>query len=195
MPSISGSGRSLGEAFRNAIEQVSLGHARGSYTAKGWHAQVRQLFGTERGYQALSDAGVNVTRRTLFSWLSEDHPPSKANREGIGRAYSAMQRGGIPQWVKDGTMKITGEVGHGPDVRDRGSAGNAALRVDLSAGAKQRSDREPGRTRWDEVDGGLADEVDDDDLTDLIGELVAADIEDSYSWDFPGGAYTVVITG
>jgi hypothetical protein len=104
-----------------------------------------------------------------------------------------MRKGGIPDWVKSGKMHITGRVGYGPDVRDRGTGTNVPLEVDLSKGQGRRY-IEPGPgTHWDAIEEQWED-LDDEDLEDLIGEeLISEDIGDSYGWDFPGGSYTVAI--
>ncbi|NEE38375.1 hypothetical protein G3M53_74885 [Streptomyces sp. SID7982] len=63
----------------------------GSYRAKGWEAQFRQLFKTGKGYEAMSKAGVSATKQTLDRWLKGEQAPNKANREAIGRAYEGMR--------------------------------------------------------------------------------------------------------
>ena len=169
------------------MNQVSLGAPRSSYTRTTTLGQFRQLFATESGYKALAAAGLNVRQaRTIQGWLEGTSQPNKANAEAINRAYAGMRRGGVPDWVKSATMSITGQVGTGRDVRDRGNDGSAPLHVDLSAG------------NWAPVQGALDDdELDDDDLEELIAEeLIAEDIGDgSDGWGFPGGAYVVTITG
>lgn len=196
MAETTGGGGSLAAAFREALSKVSLGRPRESYTAAGWHAQVRQLTGTERGYQAMSEAGVHATRRTLTAWLSEERAPSKANREAISRAYEAMRRGGIPDWVKRGDLEVTGRVKTGRDDRDRGQAGAAPFRVDLGAGNEPRITLgEPGRTHWEAIERAIEDGADDDELEELIGDLIAEDVTPSDLWEFPGSSYGVVITG
>lgn len=170
----------------------AFARARESYRARSPLAQFKEMFGTERGYKAMSDAGVSGGTRTVGAWLSGEQAPSAANREAISRAYQAMRRGGTPEWVRNGEMKIDGRVGYGNDVRDRGSQGTAPLLVDLSA----KGDPGAGE-RWDSVDAAIADGASDDDLEELVAEgLIAEDIGDSYPWSFPGGGggYTVRIS-
>lgn len=109
-----------------------------------------------------------------------------------------MRQGGIPEWVKSGEMRITGQVAYGPDVRNRGEGGTAPLLVDLSqadqlgGGGTIRRDR---RGHWQAIEEDWPD-LDDDELEELIAEdLIAEDIGDGYPWGFPGGAYSVTITG
>jgi hypothetical protein len=199
VPSVSGSGSSLGGAFRNAIAAVSLTPRR-SYKAKSPVAQARQLAATRRGSEALRGAGVHATRRTQRAWLTGKRQPNKANRQAIGRAYDAMKNGGVPPWVKNGKMKISGQVSHGgKDVRDRGHGGNAPLLVDLRGGNRPPMNQQdyPAITIWDAVEDAIASGADDDYLDELIGEelLPADDDLGGYSWGFPGGAYSVGISG
>jgi hypothetical protein len=180
------------------LSQVSLGRARPSYNRVSPAAQFRQLNRSAAGRRSLELAGVSPADRTAKRWLSRAQQPSKANREGIARAYQAAQRGGIPDWFKGGRMEITGRVAYGPDVRDRGEAGNAPLRVDLSQADQLGGGgtvREDGRSHWEAVEDLWAD-MEDDDLEELIAEeLIAEDIGDGYPWGFPGGAYTVTVSG
>ena len=184
MPTVSGRGGSLGAAFRDAVRQVSLGAPRESYTRTTTEGQFRQLFGSDKGYKAMEAAGMDVRQsRTFQGWLDGTSHPNRANAQAITRAYRAMAAGGVPGWAVDAKMSITGQVGAGRDVRDRGSGGNAPLRIDLGQGDFRGV-------------AGVAGDADDDDLDDLIGEeLVAADVGDtSGGWSFPGGAYTVSIS-
>lgn len=196
MAEVTGSGASLGQAFRNAIGAVSLGGPRPSYTARQPVAQARQLTGTRRGKEAMTAAGVRATPRTVRGWLSGKHQPSKRNREALGRAYGAMQRGGIPDWVKQAELKITGRVQTGSDVRNRGTEGHAPLRVDMGAFNKPRTyTRGEEGSIWDAIEEALEEGADDDELEDLISEGIEADVGGSDGWEFPGGGYTVVFSG
>jgi hypothetical protein len=197
VPEIRGQGESFAAAFRAAVKAVSLGPARASYRAKSPRAQFRQLERTAAGRRALELAGAGGNRRTRAAWLTGARTPSKANAAAIGRAYGAMQLGGIPEWVRGGKMEIRGRVNHGGrDERDRGAGGSAPLRVNLAGGngTPHDSGAYPQDSVWDAIRDHLDD--DDDDLGELIGEelLPADDDLGGYSWGFPGGGYTVVIT-
>ena len=184
MPSVRGSGDSLGGAFRDALAPLSAGHARESYDRVGWNAQFKQLFGTERGYQALSQTLDVKQARTVRGWLAGTSAPSAQNQARIRQAYEHMHRGGLPDWVKQGSMAVKGQVAAGGDVRDRGSGHNAPLRVDL------------GNGRWDRIERALTDGADVNELGELVAEdLVANDIGDvSGGWGFPGGSYGVSVS-
>jgi hypothetical protein len=198
MAETTGSGSSLAAAFRSALAKVSLGRARPSYSASSPLAQYRQLSGTRLGRQSLGSAGLNVSRRTQQRWAAGTQRPGPASRSAISRAYGAMQQGGIPDWVKTGQMKITGQVKTGDDVRDRGipGSGNVPLQVELKEGNRSRSHKQgDSRTHWEAIEEALDEGADDDDLDELISDVVAEDIPPSDIWEFPGGGYTVVISG
>lgn len=188
MADVTGAGTSLGGALRSALSKVSMGGARGSYTRATAAGQFRQLFGSDRGYKALKDAGLEVKQaRTMAGWLDGSTHPNKANAGAINRAYEAMRRGGTPEWVRNGRMEISGLVGYGEDVRDRGSGRNSPLRVNLGAATRNGAG-------WDGIDRAVAD-GDDDTLEGLAAEMVAKDppLGDDYPWFFPGSSYTVSV--
>jgi hypothetical protein len=201
MPEVTGSGGSLAAAFRDALAKASLGRARPSYRARSPRAQYRQLSRTATGRRALEQAGVTGTRRTQAAWLAGARSPSKANAAAIGRAHEAMRRGGIPDWVKSGEMRVTGRTRTGRDDRDRGDRN--PLRINLDHADDNMPSRPAlhtppaeGDSYWDHFERMLAGEPDDDELEDLISEdLIEPDIGSSDGWDFPGGAYSVVLAG
>lgn len=196
MAKATGHGSSFAAAFRDALSQVAR-PPRLSYTAKSGPAQFKQLARTARGRAALEEAGLTAARQTQRRWIGGKQKPSKANAAKISAAYLVIQRGQIPRPVKRGEMLINGRVGTGSDVRNRGSSGNAPLKVSLGNGNWDRIEAawrsgaiRPGAD--DEEDGG---ELDDADLEDLISEdLIEEDIGGSDNWYFPGGGYTVTIT-
>jgi hypothetical protein len=141
---------------------------------------------TEHGRAALEDAGLTAVAGTRRRWFKREQKPGKAYAAVIGAAYEAMRRGRIPPEVKTGKMHITGRVGTGTDIRDRGSDGNAPLEVDFSHGGA-----------WDRLDKDWADEgiLPDPDLEMVLSEdLIEPDIGGSDWWYFPGGSYTVKFT-
>lgn len=178
-------------AFRAAIAATSLGEARPSYRAQSPVARARQLQATRLGRDAMRDAGVKATPRTIRGWLTGRHQPSKANREALARAYDAMRRGGIPEWVKSADMKISGVCKTGEDARDRGSDGHAPLLVDMSKFSMYYDDR----TYWQAIEDAIAEGASDEDLEELLAEAIEQDIGGSDTWEFPGSAYTVTFTG
>ncbi|WP_226361010.1 hypothetical protein [Pseudonocardia sp. ICBG1142] len=87
-------------AALSSMKQANARAAQGeatSYTATGWHAQLRALTGTARGSELADRAGLNPTARTLRAWLAEDRPPNAANRRAIAEAYSGLRTYGRDQ--------------------------------------------------------------------------------------------------
>jgi hypothetical protein len=184
MAKATGRGGSLGEAFREALG--AAGHPpRPSYTAKSAVAQYKHLMKTEAGRQALDDAGLTAVPQTRKRWLGggqKPQKPGKKNAAAIHAAYESMRRGSFPAAAKQGKMRITGRVGTGSDVRDRGTGGHAALEIDLSRGTWTRMDR----AWWDDDLFGAQD------LEAIISEdLIEPDIGGSDWWYFPPGNFTV----
>jgi hypothetical protein len=174
MASVTGRGDSFSGAFRNAF-------ARPSYTAKGAVAQFKHLMKTEAGREALADAGLGAVPQTRRRWVGGRQKPGKANAAAIQSAYETMRRGEIPRAVMTGKMRITGRVGTGSDIRERGTDSHAPLLIDLSRGTWTRVDR-----LWN------SDIIGDAELDDLLSEdLIEPDIGGSDTWFFSGGSYTV----
>lgn len=185
-----GEGPSLGAAFRDMVGE--MGGRMVSYSARGWHAQLVALTGTQRGMGFLDAAGINVTQRTLLSWLSStgekgDRAPSKANQQMIREAYGRASHRGLPSdLTSGGKLHIHGTVATGRDSRDRGEgSGRAPFEVNLEYAT------------WDKIEQ-LWNEANTDDhdweaaiIEDLIEEDPALG-DGSDGWQFPGGAYAVV---
>lgn len=180
MASAEGRGSSFADAFRDAIRAAG-GGPRKSYTAQSPRARYNHLMRTHTGRDALEQAGLTAAHQTQRRWARGVQNPGKANAAVINAVYETLARGRIPDDVKNGKMRITGRVGTGSDIRERGSAGNAPLLVDLSEGD------------WDEVEDALfSDLTDDAGLEDMISrDLIEPDIGGSDSWFFSGGNYKV----
>ncbi|WP_328834714.1 hypothetical protein [Streptomyces europaeiscabiei] len=182
-----GSGGSLGAALNDLLHsQVTPRHRLSSYNAKHWHAQLSQLTGTHRGYQALEEAGLHVTTKTLLNWLSDpEYNIRRSYRDLIHTAYenvAIVSADSIPDHVKTGQFEISGIVKTGDDERERGNRRAAPLRIDGSRGD------------WDEIEElWLADELTDDEFEDhFIDDIIVADIgEGTDGWEFPGASYAV----
>jgi hypothetical protein len=128
-----GRGKSLGAALVNLYDQVA-GNRRTSYTAKGWHAQVRALTNTAAGRVAADAAGLSPSARTLMGWLSQSQTPNAANRSAIGAAYRSLQ-GGFDRKAVEKPIEIKGRVTFSArDSRVRGENGINPLRVDGAGG-------------------------------------------------------------
>lgn len=175
-----GHGPSLGAALQ-ALVAAEAGRLA-TYTAKGWHAKLVQLSGTERGRQAADRAGLNPTRETYLRWLRDpENTPNKANLRRIEQAYKAVARKPFPASMRTGDLKIYGKVAFDDDVRDRGAGRTAPFLVDAGEG------------NWDQLAAMWDDGVMDDDLweTAFITDVFDADIDTSADVGFPGTSYTL----
>lgn len=78
--------KATGEALAKARADHAKAKPLASYDAKGWHAKLSQLTGTEHGRKSLAESGFSA--RLLTGWLSDpDANPRKGNRETIDRVY------------------------------------------------------------------------------------------------------------
>src|SRR4051812_12138451 len=114
------------------LESHAGGSHKRSYTAVGWHAQIRQLTGHSRGSAAADAVGLDPTARTLRGWLAGSEP-SKANQGKIHAAYRRLAAD-FPSSVKSGVQQITGEVTIDGDTRQRGDGNNATLKIGMGNG-------------------------------------------------------------
>ncbi|MER6288433.1 hypothetical protein [Streptomyces sviceus] len=164
-----GRGGSLGAALNDLLHsQVTPRHRLSSYNAKHWHAQLSQLTATHRGQQALADAGLNVTTKTLINWLSDAEYNIRHNyRDLIHAAYenvAIVPADPIPRHIKRGQYEISGVVKTGDDERTRGTVDAAPLRIDASRG------------NWDAIEalwltGELTDDEFEDHFIDDVGTV------------------------
>ncbi|MET7927026.1 hypothetical protein ABZT43_24100 [Streptomyces sp. NPDC005349] len=184
-----GRGSSLGAALNDLLRsQVTPRHRLSSYTAKHWHAQLSQLTSTHRGHQALVDAGLEVTTKTLVNWLSDsEYNVRRGYRDLIHTAYenvAIVPADPIPDHIKGGQYEISGTVKTGQDERERGTREAAPLRIDGSRGD------------WNEIEElWLAGELTDEELEDrFVDDIIVADIgEGTDGWEFPGDSYSIEV--
>jgi hypothetical protein len=85
------------EKARRANQRAESAAPAQSYTAKGWHAQLRALMGVSRGSELADRAGLNPTTKTVLAWLSESRAPSAANQARIAEAYSGLRTAGVEE--------------------------------------------------------------------------------------------------
>ncbi|MFF5365406.1 hypothetical protein ACFY4I_39475 [Streptomyces scabiei] len=184
-----GRGDSLGAALNNLLHsQATPRHRLSSYNAKHWHAQLSQLTATHRGQQALADAGLHVTTKTLVNWLSDaEYNVRRSYQDIIHTAYenvAIVPADSIPDHIKDGQFEISGVVKTGDDERTRGTVDAAPLRIDGTRG------------NWEAIEElWLADELTDDEFEDhFIDDVIVEDIgEGTDGWEFPGAVYAVEV--
>ncbi|PSM37291.1 hypothetical protein C6Y14_43205 [Streptomyces dioscori] len=147
-----------------------------------------QLTGTQRGYQALDEAGLDVTVKTLLNWLSDpEYNIRRSYRDVIHTAYenvAVVPAEPLPDTIKRGDFEISGWVTTGTDRRQRGTPDAAPLRIDGRRG------------HWDEIeDLWTAGELTDDKFEDhSIDDVIVEDIgEGSDGWTFDGSRYSVEV--
>lgn len=179
-----GSGDSLGEALVDLASKLGGAPRMASYKAKGWHAQISHLTGTQRGINAAAAAGLTVSRATLLNWLAERTEPNAANRAKIAEAYE-IAAGRWPDWER-ADFKIYGLVQTGNDIRDRGSEDYSPFLVEGSEATM--ATWEAFRQKW-EAGGMTPDEVEDY-FIDVVNEAIP---DTSEGWQFPGTFYDVRI--
>ncbi|MEU9191288.1 hypothetical protein AB0D14_43785 [Streptomyces sp. NPDC048484] len=182
-----GGGDSLGAALNQLLRaQVTPRHRMATYNAKHWHAQLNQLTGTHRGYQALEEAGLDVTAKTLLNWLSDPgYTVRRGYRHLIHSAYenvAIVPADPIPDHIRKGQYEISGWVTTGTDRRERGTPDANPLRIDGERG------------HWDEIEElWLVGELTDDEFEDhFIDDVIVEDIgEGTDGWAFDGDNYSV----
>ncbi|MFE7274777.1 hypothetical protein [Streptomyces sp. NPDC057623] len=182
-----GRGGTLGGALNDLLRaQVTPRHRLSSYHARHWHAQLSHLTATHRGYQALEDAGLDVTARTLLNWLSDaEYNVRRSYRDLIHTAYenvAVVPADPLPDRVTEGQFEISGIVRTGNDERERGTRRAAPLRIDASRGD------------WTTIEAlWLAGELTDVEFEDhFVDDVIVADIgEGTDGWEFPGASYSV----
>lgn len=181
-------------AFGDALLRTWGGTGRKrSYTATGWHAQIAKLTESQRGYDAMAAAGIDVTPRTLLSWLSqgggrEDFAPSAANRSRIQKAYDALA-GGRWNTAHQRDYLISGLVKLGHDERERGGRGpggrlTAPLKVAGTSG-----DWKPIADAWNA--GTLTSQNAEELYIQHVINRDPALMHTSDPWEFPGSQYTI----
>lgn len=78
--------------YRAAAGASATAQPLKSYSAKGWHAQLRALTGSARGNAAADAAGLSPSAATLRKWLSdEEYPIRKSDQDKIERAYASLR--------------------------------------------------------------------------------------------------------
>ncbi|MBU7600927.1 transcriptional regulator [Streptomyces sp. P38-E01] len=81
-----------GTALALGLDAMVTGITSPPDTPRGIAARLRYLTASSAGYTAMGQAGISVTRRTLYAWLAEERSPSPANRSKLDAAYWALRR-------------------------------------------------------------------------------------------------------
>lgn len=89
--------RKAAAAAAKRREKAKAARPAKSRTAKGWHAQIRELVEAgPRGSKAADRAGLDVTPRTLKRWLSDaEYPVRPGDRAKIEAAYDNLRNANV----------------------------------------------------------------------------------------------------
>jgi len=81
------------EAAARVLDRLALegGITSPVTTRRGLNARINYLTRSAAGYQAMRDAGITVTPRTLRAWRQRTQNPGPANRQLIDAAYRAYR--------------------------------------------------------------------------------------------------------
>ncbi|MGI5350424.1 transcriptional regulator [Streptomyces sp. CA-250714] len=87
-------GQKSAQLAADVLDRLALeGGIRSPVTSRrGLNARLNYLTNSPAGYQAMSDAGISVTRGTLRRWLQHKQTPSRHNLARIDAAYRAYRR-------------------------------------------------------------------------------------------------------
>ncbi|MEV0344054.1 hypothetical protein AB0H49_34095 [Nocardia sp. NPDC050713] len=76
-----------GQAIADRLTELAEGVRSPITTDRGLAARLRYLTKSSAGYDAMNQAGLDVTARTFTAWLAEEQTPNKANLARIEAAY------------------------------------------------------------------------------------------------------------
>ncbi|GAA2230385.1 hypothetical protein GCM10010104_24690 [Streptomyces indiaensis] len=143
-----GRGHCLGAALNDLLRsQVTPRHRLSSYNAKHWHAQLGQLTATHRGQQALEDAGLHVTTKTLINWLSDsEYNIRRSYRDLIHTAYenvAVVPSDPLPDHIS-GASTRSAASSRPATTNANAATGGPLLSALTAAGATGTPSRNPG---------------------------------------------------
>ncbi|MGW0163546.1 hypothetical protein ACWDUN_29915 [Mycobacterium sp. NPDC003323] len=79
-----------GQAISDRLTELAEGVKSPVTTDRGLSARLRYLTKSSAGYDAMNQAGIDVTARTFMAWLAEEQTPNKANLAKIEAAYTDL---------------------------------------------------------------------------------------------------------
>ena len=92
-------GISGGDALGYGIERMVTGIRSSPDTPRGVRARANYL-NTEAGREAMREAGITATPRTLAAWQAGTRIPTKANRARLDSAYWTLRRRNVAADLK-----------------------------------------------------------------------------------------------
>ncbi|MEU3032729.1 transcriptional regulator [Streptomyces incarnatus] len=87
------------EAAARVLDSLTGGITSPVTTPRGLSARLRYLTRSTAGHDAMHQAGITVTPRTLKAWLAGKQRPNKANLTKIDTAYRALRRRNVARYL------------------------------------------------------------------------------------------------
>ncbi|MEU2564877.1 transcriptional regulator [Streptomyces longispororuber] len=93
------SGERGSQAAAHVLDSLAGGIASPLTTRRGLTARLRYLTRSTAGHDAMRQAGITVTPRTLKAWLTGRQRPNKANLAKIDTAYRTLRRRNVARYL------------------------------------------------------------------------------------------------
>ncbi|WP_262064546.1 transcriptional regulator [Streptomyces sp. STR69] len=87
------------EAAARVLDSLVDGIASPVTSSRGLSARLRYLTRSAAGHDAMREAGITVTPRTLKAWLTGKQHPNKANMAKIDAAYWTLRRRNVARYL------------------------------------------------------------------------------------------------
>ena len=87
------------EAASRVLDSLAGGITSPITTSRGLSARLRYLTRSSAGHDAMQQAGITTTPRTLKAWLAGTQRPNKANLAKIDAAYRALRRRNVARYL------------------------------------------------------------------------------------------------
>ncbi|MBQ1094472.1 transcriptional regulator [Streptomyces sp. B93] len=87
------------EAAARVLDSLAGGITSPVTSRRGLAARLRYLTRSPAGYDALREADITVTPRTMKAWLAGTQRPNKANLAKIDAAYRALRRRNVARYL------------------------------------------------------------------------------------------------
>ncbi|WP_329240865.1 transcriptional regulator [Streptomyces sp. NBC_01478] len=87
------------EAAARVLDTLAGGITSPVTTPRGLSARLRYLTRSTTGHNAMNQAGISVTPRTLKAWLTGKQRPNKANLAKIDTAYRTLRRHNVARYL------------------------------------------------------------------------------------------------